>query len=171
MTRKTFEPGHEVSGSMLLGIIGSINETAIRPIREKHGLQHIEPDAWYSVQQVHDFFNDLEESPDSMFNLVSVGMELGKRIPFPPEIKTIEQAFGMFNKGNRATVRGGEGTHVETSFLDEHHIVVTVTNAIAPPDVMYGISYAVVKRFVPPGSEIVVEQEKTGDTIRYDIRW
>lgn len=72
---------HEVVGSVVIAYRSSINIENYQDVYSRHGLDEIEPDAFYSMQKLVDVFNEIEQAPsDAMFDFVSIGMVSGEQI-------------------------------------------------------------------------------------------
>ncbi len=163
--------GLEVSGAYLLGIIGSLNEEDVRPYREKHGLTHIEADKWYSAQQVSDFYYDLEEAPNGLFNLVAIGINVAETVTYPPEVKTMEDALAIAPQMHYGGWRNGHPGDIEVEHLGPNHVRFIFTDLPLPTDLVYGLCYGMVKRFSPPDTPIRVARREQENAKIYDLQW
>ncbi|MDX2162344.1 MAG: hypothetical protein SF162_13540 [bacterium] len=168
---KTVDPKLEVNGQYLLGIIGSMNEDDVRPYREKHGLNHIDPAQYYSAQKVINFYDDLEHAPGGMFNLVAVGMNIVAHMQYPPHLKTVQDILPLVTQMHYAGWRGAHPGDLLVDNLSDTHVRFTFVGLPLPSDLVYGLCYGLIKRFTPPGSTIRVHRTQADDRISYDLDW
>lgn len=164
-------PSLEVNGAYLLGIIGSLSEDDVRPYREKHGLTYIEADKWYSAQQVSDFYYDLEQAPNGMFNLVAIGVNVADKVVYPPEVRTMDDALALAPQMHYAGWRNGHPGDIQVERFGPKHVRFIFTDLPLPIDLVYGLCYGLVKRFSPPGTRIRAEQHEQGNAKIYDLEW
>lgn len=170
MSRKTLPKEMEVNGAYLMGIIDSIEEESVRPLREKYGLTNIEPDKWYSAQQVVDFHQDIAEN-GQLFDLVALGVSAVNRIQYPPGTDTLEKLLPMMTTMHQMGWRNGDPGTLNVKLVSPHHVHMVFENQPLPIDLVYGLCYGVVKRFTPDGSDIVVTQKQEGEQYIFDLKW
>lgn len=171
MVVQAYDKNLEVNGQYLLGIIGSLQEDEVKPYREKHGLTEIDPNEWYSAGQVFNFYNDIANAPNGMFNLVAIGLNVVKSMEFPPHVRTMSDALKMAREMHYAAWRNGMPGDLKVEQFDENHVRFTFENLPLPNDLIYGLCYGMVKRFAPPGANIAVVNEVRDNALIYNMTW
>ena len=161
----------EVNGAYLMGIINSMNEENVQPYREKYNLTDIQPDKWYSGLKVIDFYDDIENNMGGMFDLVAIGMNIVKYIEFPPEVDNVKAAMMMSKEMHYGAWRNGHPGTMDVQFPADQHIRLIYENLPLPIDLVYGLCYGAVKRFVESPSNIRVERQQEGNKYTFDIKW
>jgi hypothetical protein len=161
----------EVNGAYLLGIINSMNEEDVKPFRERHGLTEIDPNKWYPASQVVNFYHDIANAPNGMFNLVAVGINVTQQIEYPPHVKTLADALAVAQQMHHAAWRGGKPSELIVEMPSERHARLTFHNLPLPPDLVYGICFGLVKRFSPPDTHFYVTQDIKDRVYTYDLTW
>lgn len=139
----------EVIGQSILSTVECLAADMVRPHLEKNGLASVELDQWYPLQTWFDVFNDVEQDPDNMMNLVSIGMKIVETAVLPPEFDTmsfseiinmIDAAYKMNNRGTDIGAYAGE-------IVGERHIKVVIT-APYPDHYSYGVIYGFAQRYL-----------------------
>ncbi len=161
----------EVNGAYLLGLINSLNEEDVKPFRERHHLTEIDAEKWYPAQQVIDFYNDIANAPGGMFNLIAIGINVVMQLPYPPSVKTLQDAIAAADAINRGAWRGGDAPELKIEMLDERHVRFRFRNVPFPTDLIYGLCFGLVKRFSPPNTHFYVTQTTEEDTYIYNLSW
>lgn len=149
-------PNNMSSGASIQSVLSAM-DTNIQPILDRHNLGTIDPDEWYSHVDYLNVFNDLvAEDNNVMFELVNIGMKILDNAIFPPNVDSVETALGSLNayyKLNNKDDDGGWDVQI-----DGQTAICTSTTPF-PPDLEYGILYAMVRRFVKRGERAIVEYQ------------
>lgn len=171
MQQHRVDPKLEVNGAYLMGVINSLNENDVRPYREKHGLATIDPNHWYPASQIVAFYDDLEQAPNGMFNLVAIGMNVVASIEYPPHVRTMQDALTVAQQMHYAGWRNGHPGDLKVTLLNDRHVRLVFDNLPLPADLVYGLCYGMVKRFLPENYNITVRQQVDGNIYTYDLTW
>jgi len=166
----------EVFGGAFLSLINNVRAEELAPILQQHGVrsEDIHLDGWYSYQLLMDIYRSIEEDQENVSeNFVSIGMKIMEQAPFPPELKTLEEALASLEP----TYNMGHRNHTErgwvTEFVGERHAVITAENPY-PDDLCYGLLWALVRRFAPKGSTFEVSARLLTNPdapIVFDVSW
>lgn len=161
----------EIIGGFIIGMTGSLQHAIIEPYLRGHGFTNIDPNAWYSLQEVLDFFSDLYYAPNAMFNLVAIGMNGGRNSPLPPNITTYEKLLSTADEVIHSGYRNGKPGFIRTEQLGPRHFRLTQQSPY-PADLYYGVWYGLGKRFLPKGSPLVIQRSEVDPvTTLFDIQW
>ena len=168
---QAFDPNAEVIGRSMLANFHNLNKEHFIPVLEAHGILEINPQAWYPQQLWLDILKEVAATAgDGMFDFVAVGMSVATLAPFPPNVKTIPQAFEAMGKVYAANHRNGYvGEWVCESTTD--HSVFERVKSPYPDDFLYGVVYGITKRYVPAGQPILVTRSHQGDMCCFTISW
>ncbi|MEP7286054.1 MAG: hypothetical protein ABI947_09830 [Chloroflexota bacterium] len=168
---KAFDPNAEVIGRSMLSNFQNLNKDHFVPILKQHGIEEIDPQGWYSQQKWLDILKEVSEtSGDGMFDFVAVGLSIAKLAPFPPQITTIDIAFDAMAKVYQGNHRNGYVGEWVTEVSEPNKIVERV-NAPYPDDFVYGVTYGIAKRFLPPGTAFTVSREIKENACIFTITW
>ncbi len=168
---KAYDAETEIQGRRLKGILFGMNMDAVRPLLVKYRLDTIEDEHWYRLQDVLDFFTELENTPSTMFDLVALGMKVSEVAAFPPELDTLMKVMTAMSQLHTIGYRNGDPGEVRVEVVGDRHIRLHV-RAPMPADLIYGIYYGTARRFPPPGGNLVVRREVIApDQGIYDISW
>jgi hypothetical protein len=153
----------EVNGQSALALIININHDQMKEILENHGLDQIDPEQWYPLQQILDVFNELSERAGAMFNFVAVGKaagELGAE-NLPPEMAKLSLAefLEVYGRVWVSRHRNAAPDSITTEKVDDRHIKV-ISKVPYPDDLVYGIMYAYPRYFLPEGAGFVVKYDE-----------
>lgn len=155
MRHLTCDPQAETLGIHFLAFFQNLRDDQTRPIMEKYGLVNVQRDEWIATQVMMNALNDLAKDPDFSSGLVAIGIEIGKRIVFPPAIVDLDAALEAWDASYHAVHRGGEVGHKQAVKVDDRHYRIVLTD-VYPDDFNYGIIYGFGGRFLPPGSDFTV---------------
>lgn len=171
-----FDTRVEVSGISMLSVISAMGEK-VKPVLEKHGLGNIEPDKWYPIQSYLNFYKEIAESRGYSINLMKIGMMVPEKATFPPELKTIQDAFLKLDEAYHMNHRGGDFGHYYARIVGPRQIDVVAHNPF-PCDLDYGIVQGLARRFKPSGATVIVYHDamtecrkKGDDRCTYHVTW
>jgi hypothetical protein len=162
MRHLTAPKGLEIMGSMSNTFVENLQSAETRPIFEKYDLVDMDPFAFFQAQRFLDAVNELGQRANLSANLIAIGMEVGKMMP-TPEGKpnpTLEDMFRAWN----GTYQGMHRNHhndiggMQVEKISDRHIKMTHTH-IYPDDLIYGMTYAYCRRFLPKGTAFKVYYE------------
>jgi len=178
MEYKAFGPDAEVLGGAMLAFIKSINYENFSDILKQHGIDEIDPDKWYPQQMWLDIFSDISTQNNATSNMVSIGMLITQTAPVPnSENLTFIELMENFDKAYTANNRGGDIGTIEARVVNEKHITM-VDKTPYPDAFVYGAYYGMAKRFLPHGTQFVVEydtkiprRERGGEATIVHITW
>lgn len=137
----------ESLGYVLTWFTDSVRSDVVRPIMQKHGLEHFDPEAWYPTQTLLDIVHDIYDHPDVIDAAIAIGKKSAEDYPFGPEVKTIEDAIMAFNQAHHTVHRGA---HPEQGFLVEKqgsNCLIVTNNNPWPGELIFGILWTFGARF------------------------
>jgi hypothetical protein len=178
-TYTSLDPNVEVIGQNMLSFIQNIQAEAIQPVLEKHGLLNVQPDTWYRLQDWLDVLSDLSTQSGAMFNMVAIGTAISETALIPPEVAamSLEQFLFIVDNVYQMQHRNGDPGHIQTEQVADKHIKLTV-RVPYPDDLEYGTTYGFVRRFLPKGTNFMVEydpdtprREQGGDATIIHVTW
>jgi hypothetical protein len=169
-------PQTKVLGISMLTLINTVNADEIRPILMQHGLNptNVKPTDWLPHQQMLDIYRSIEAKDSNVSeNYVSIGMKIMEQAPFPPELKTVEEALASLGPTYEAAHRNNTEAGWITEFKGEGHALITADNPY-PDDLCYGLLWALVRRFVPKGHGFTVKPlplSSPEGPVQYEVTW
>lgn len=138
-------PNAQYMGGLVMSFAHNLRADVIQPILMKHGLDHIDPTAWYSQQKVLNVFRNIE-SNFSFEELVAIGISTAELNPLPLEYNSIEAVVAgsdaIYKLGCRHT-NPNEGMVVNRVAERYYQIVFNVP---LPSFVVYGTLYGLIRR-------------------------
>lgn len=159
---EAFGPDAEVLGQNVLAFVECTNSDNIRPFLERHGLDEIDPERWYPMQDFLDVLNDMENEVGgaAALDFVSIGLQLIETAVFPPEVDelSLEEIMLGWNESYQLNNRGAHIGDFDTELVVDKHLKIT-TRIPYPDDYNYGVFYGAAKRWLP---------ENTPFTVYYD---
>lgn len=161
MRTLTCSPEVEVLGRKILSLIDNLSTEVIEPLLEKHGLDNIQPEAWYPAQDWLDVINDLFADRSWTSQFVVTGMSIAENGSISPELEdaSLEQILGQWDDFYQMPHRGGDIGEVTVEKLSDTHFK-TVHRHLYPDDLTYGIAYGWARRFLPEGTRFSVYYDK-----------
>ncbi len=169
-TLNKFDLTHvELIGENMLMYLSHMEVENTLPYMEKHGIPlEIDPKKWYPAKNIFDFLWDIAAGPNSIYSLVSIGIESIRRLPLPPEVENLplNDAFNNLIAAYYGTImRGGDAGYIKSEQIAPNHIKVTCVTPL-PDDGWYGTLYGMAQRFLPKGANFLVKYDE--DTVRMD---
>jgi hypothetical protein len=177
----SFDPNAEIIGQNVLGFLQCITSDQVLPYLKKHGLEHVEPDQWYPLQKWLDVLSDLSVAAEggAMQNFVSIGMTIAETAIYPPEYEAMpfEQKLAISNDIYQMQHRNGYVGEQHPELLGPGEIKLSIKSPY-PDDLAYGVLWGQARRFLPRGSNFVIEYDDAirrrddgGEVTIYHIRW
>lgn len=163
-------PAAEYSGQIAAAFTQNLRADVIKPLLKRHGLENVDPAAWYPQQQILDILRDIERE-FTFEELVAVGIKASELVPLPPMINSIETVVQTANLLHQAACRNVQPDEtVFTKKLGERHYQLTF-NLPSPPFAIYGVLYGLIRRVRKPHEEphFVFIRRETPTAI--DVRW
>jgi hypothetical protein len=156
------------SGVLVLGVAiqafkAGISSQNLIPLLEKYGFDgEIDDQGWYNRR---DLLAMLEEA--AQFNppidLISVGLQAVRLVPFPPDIASVEDALRSYDPAYRATHRNlPKGDGLEFERLNENTYLV-IDRTPYPTNCSYGVVFGLMERYAPKDAHVSVHTEERGD--------
>lgn len=158
----TCEPGTEVSGEVLLGVINNIRSDQFMPYLEVKGLTDVQPHHWYPLEKLMDIFNEMTKRGGDSSNFVALGMAIATYSVMPEgaESPTMVQMLEVWNDHYQINHRSGKISQVQTVKVhDKHYQLVLEVAHTYPHDLVYGLAYGFCRKLLPSGTTF---------TVRYD---
>jgi hypothetical protein len=152
------DPGTEVSGATLSSLIQNVNSTDIAPFLRRYSLEYIDAADWYSSEIFLDFLNEMIHHPNTMYNLVAIGISIAEVAIMPAELEhaTFEEIVRSWNAHYQANFRNGYVGRKTAIQVDHNRYKVILDQTILPDDLEYGVLYGFAKRFLPHGTPFSV---------------
>jgi hypothetical protein len=167
-------PNAEVFGESVLGYVNCLQVDEIFPILSRHGLEKVDPQSWYPMQNLLDVLKEIQDEPQNVSeSLVSIGMKILEIATVPPTINSIPSVLESFSVLYRMHHRNVTDNGWLYESLGLNHIQITHTSAY-PADVAYGLIWGGVKRFRPANAQFSVKRisidEIEGNEV-YEVTW
>lgn len=161
--------GIEVTGQNLLMYLSHMEAETTLPYLEKHGFGlSIDANKWYSAKDAAAFLWDIAGSPDSLYSLVSIGIESIRRLELPPEVEKLpllDAVNTVLAPYYQSIFRGGYIGFIKGEQVAEKHVKVTCVTPL-PDDGWYGTLFGMARRFLPNGTTFSMTYDK--DIVRMD---
>lgn len=162
---QTIDPAVEVWGISIQGALGGMQQLgldpeAVAPILRRHGMEHVDPSAWYPQQAYLDCLRDLGEQWGQ-----GILRELGRLVPatskFPPEIHSMDRALRTLDIAYHMNHRGGEiGNYLYEPFGPREGLLHCDNPYGCEVDM--GIIEGLGTRFIPDGGHLRLEHLLAG---------
>jgi hypothetical protein len=173
-----FDDRVEVAGAIVLAIGMSVRMLGgdASSLLRRHGVEHVKPGSWVKMQRVLDLLKDLQENGRNHLNLVQIGNMLPDFLPWPAQIRTVEQAFEVLPSQLQAAHRYGNAGFYKVLNSAPRQILATAHSPY-PSDVDYGLCWGLLRRFAPVGSHAKVIHLKApcrsrgDDDCVYEVSW
>ncbi len=159
-TYQAFDPNTELVGRTALSMTSNIMQDEYIDILKRHGLEQIDPEAWYPVQSLLDVFNEIARGGFNASPIfVSIGMAAARLSleSMPPQLKALpwQTFFTSYDKVWQSRHRNGDVGRVTTEYVDDNHLVLRFRSPY-PDDIFYGAFYAYTRHFKPAGKNFSV---------------
>jgi hypothetical protein len=171
-------PQAEILGAGIIAFEQSVEMEEFVDLLEKYKLRNIDPNRWYPIPVVMQYFKEVAARPNASTNMVSMGINVYKNIKLPEGIETIEDGLRMLAQITVMNVRNAPGAENWFEFIPAgEHCVRLIDRSPSPHDAIYGFIYGIVKRLAPPGARPIVkrtflnEADPDADGAIYDITW
>jgi hypothetical protein len=174
-----WDPRVELQGNSVQAFLTSLTHENYRHILEKHGLDQVDAQSWYRLQDVLNVLSEIADQSGGMMDLVGIGMAAAEVSLIPPEAAEmpVSQFFKAYEQLYPTRFRNGDPGWVSTEIVNERHVIVT-SYVPFPDDLWYGLYYGLAKRLSPPGARFVVKydserprREQGGDSTVFHIIW
>jgi hypothetical protein len=176
MNRFTCDPALELNGHSAAALIRSINRDNYMPVLKEHGLDRIESDQWYRMQDILDVLAEIGDQTSGIMDLVSIGMAAGDGSILPVEVlalppKTfLEKYAAVFPSRHR----GGDPGWIRVEHIDDATTRIT-SNTVYPDDLFYGLMYGLLRRVAKPNDQFVLhygtQKDKGAPETVIDVEW
>ncbi len=174
-----YAPGAEVSGAAMTAIFNHYRREAVISSVRAHNMDELDPETWYPVDDFINLLKDWMEQPNSMTNLVSVGMAIIYHIEPSDEVQDLDAVQKLLLLGDFHTAhhRGsGVGSYTVRQVADRH--IEFVENTVWPDDMIYGYLYGAAQRYLDHGSYFTLRyddqhkrQDFGGDSTLFHLTW
>jgi uncharacterized protein YceK len=169
-----YSPDAEVSGAAVLSVISAM-DARLRPLMDKQGFETVDSQAWYPQQAFLDALRMIEAQGADM--LVQIGMKLMDTTILPNDIQKMEDALVHLDKIYQIYHRKDDESRWQVA-LDVSGCATCVSCTAYPPDLEYGMLYALARRFRPRKAKFAVQhitrgacRQHGGDCCTYQVRW
>jgi hypothetical protein len=171
-------PDSEIIGLSLLSLEQSSELEEFVDLLEKYRLRGIQPDKYYKMATVVEYYREVMQRPNASTNLVSMGINAYKNFALPEGVTTIEQGLRLLQQLLTTNTRGEPSidSWFEFELVEDRHIRL-IERTPFPHDVLYGFIYGIARRLSPEGTRAVVkrtylnEADPDADGGIYDITW
>lgn len=165
-----FDPRAEIVGNTVLAFITNIMHAEIKRILENHGLDEIEADKWYLIQNVLDVMNDISQETDASASFVSIGIAAAQlsiaKLPAEALSVPIDQFFMTYEKIYLSKMRYGDVGWITPKRISAHHLTIEARSPF-PDDVMYGVFYGYIRALRPSDKGFTLKYDD--DHLRHDF--
>lgn len=149
MPHYSCDPDLELNGQTARSLVENVNQDDTNPFVSENGLDNIDPEAWYPVQDVLNVMNSIAESGSPMSHYVAIGMKAAELSYLPPEVS--EMSFGEFLVAYGQIYpqhhRNGDAGTVDPEQLSPTHVRLAI-DVPYPDDVMYGVIFGFARRLL-----------------------
>lgn len=174
-----FDPQSQVAGAALLAFLDCLNHESITSHVERHGLQAIDPEAWYPLQTALDVMRDIAAyNGGAMFDFVSLGLAATEYMHLPDGYRNlaIDEALTLLNHVHQTNHRGDAGGYA-FEMLEPGHVRV-IARLPYPDDLIYGIMYGFLRNHLPQNTFFTVTYDETtprrdegGEATVFHLHW
>jgi hypothetical protein len=161
---QAFDMKSEVLGQMAMSMTKSVLHDEIEQILDRHGMNNLDPNSWYPVQNLMEVFNEVSENTSQIF--VSIGMASAQSsLQAMPQIKALpfHKFFAGFDSVWQSRHRNGDVGHLKYKQIDDNHITMTFRSPY-PDDIFYGAFFTYAREFKPEGKTFKVSFDETTPT-------
>ncbi|MBC8172013.1 MAG: hypothetical protein H7X77_10085 [Anaerolineae bacterium] len=159
---QSFDPATEITGLSALSLLKNIMHKDIADIIHRHGLDQIDPNAWYPLQSLLDVLSDISEGENVTSTFVSIGMAAAQpgydAMSEQMKAMSLGEFLKLYADVYKSRMRHGETGWIKVEQQAKNHYVLTLYIPY-PDDVFYGVFYAYTRLFRPAGQ---------GFTVKYD---
>ncbi|MBK8022785.1 MAG: hypothetical protein IPK19_15460 [Chloroflexi bacterium] len=174
-----YAPNAEVSGVAMSAIFNHARREEVLDSLQRFGLEYLEPDQWYPVDQFINMFAEWFQSPAVSTNLISVGMAMIYHMELPEIAEKESSIDKLLLLGDLHSLyhRNGDVGGYSVEMVSPNTIRFT-ENIIWPDDMIYGYLYGAAQHFFGRGVHFVlryaddhVRQEMGGETTVFELTW
>jgi hypothetical protein len=169
-----YSPQAEVNGTAVLSVISAVDPW-LRPVLDRCGFATVDSQAWYPQQRFLDALQTIESQGGDI--LVQIGMKLMDATILPQEIQKMEDALLHLDWIYRRYHRNDRESRWQVT-MDVSGCATCVSCTAYPPDLEYGMLYALARRFRPRRTKFSVKhitrgvcRQHGGDCCTYQVRW
>ncbi|MEM6281293.1 MAG: hypothetical protein AAF787_03795 [Chloroflexota bacterium] len=158
-----YASGIEIIGATASAIFNHTQSNEVMDSLREHGVDHLQPDAYYPVDRFIDVFADWYRTGDNlMMNLVSVGMAVIENAELPPDVEDwpLMQQLALPKILHEMSHRPAQPGQIDMEIVSDAHIIFT-ENTVWPDDVIYGLIYGVAQHFLARGYHFYAEYDET----------
>lgn len=168
-------PEAKVLGQTVIAFSENLMADEVKPLLPKHGLDNIDPEAWYPHQNWLNVLKDLEQTDSASTTFVAFGKKVVETAAMPPEMKTIPDvlnALHAIHHMNLQNIPEEEGYFIEKIADNHYHVHHNTPN---PEEAIYGFIWGLAARFRAQGEDFVVKLLEDVETDKgrsvYEVRW
>lgn len=162
MRTLTCDPNVEVRGEVMLSLLQNIQAKAIEEYVQRYGLTDVQEGYWYPIQPFLDLLNDLAANVNQTTNFVAIGMSVAATSVMPAELgqPSFEELVLHWDDHYQGNHRKGDIGYKTAEKLGDKHYKVTLHGGLYPDDFEYGVLYGFAQRFLPQGTDFIVEYDE-----------
>ncbi|PJF21616.1 MAG: hypothetical protein CUN56_10160 [Phototrophicales bacterium] len=162
MPKYQTNPESEMIGISVASVTDSLQYEEYRhivePVFKAHGIEKVDPQAWYPWQMLLDIYKLMKNAEGAMFNFVAIGKQVAQAVPFPVEVTNLVEAMYSMNEMYKASVRNlDESELYDVKQLSESRIEIR-DNSPIPHDIIYGYIYTLAHKFAPENTYPKIER-------------
>ncbi len=172
-----FHPMNETRGSAIAAAIEVMGYERLVNALYRHGLAHIQRDAWYPQQTELDLLREMQR--ENSVTMIAVGMALADSAMFPQTgVRTLLEALLRLNEAYQSSHRGQDVGSYGFQMQGERRGVLTCRTPY-PADLEFGLLYRLAYTFRPPQTtkfhlhrlETVPDSEAEGNCSTFYLEW
>ena len=150
------DPEIEINGVTVLSLTQNLQHNEFAAILDQHGFSTVDPEQWYSLQDVLNVLHEIAGGGNAMTNFVSIGVSAGELgvAHLPPEMNDISIAdfMAQYRKVYQIRHRNGKPGDVIGEQVDDNHLTISWLDTPYPDDIMYRVIYAYARHFLKGAS-------------------
>jgi hypothetical protein len=169
-------PGSEMVGQSIADWVDNLEKEITDPVFKKHGLNDIDPEAWYSLEIVVDIYQEILQSDGGGMALVAMGKASAGPVQEIFNFESFEEFLNGADKPFRAAIRNIPDEYGLTinRIADKHYKITN--NSVVPNDMIYGYLWEILKLVRQPGQNYTfrpVSGYSPGSTERavFELSW
>jgi hypothetical protein len=174
-----YAPQAEITGAAMTAIFNHYRREAVISSVKAHHMEDLEPETWYSVDDFIKLLSDWMTRPNSMTNLVSVGMAMIYHIEPSDDVQDLDAIQKLLRLGDfhMEHHRGSGVGKYNAQQVGEKHIEF-IEDTVWPDDMIYGYLYGAAQRYLEHGTYFTLSydsehkrQDFGGNSTLFHLTW
>ncbi|NDJ53781.1 MAG: hypothetical protein GYB68_11935 [Chloroflexi bacterium] len=163
-------PQTEIIGSALRVFIDQMQDPPLDRILSRHRLTDVNIQEWYPIRQVLNLIEDVYCLPNGRAMVAALG-QAGARSVVGYRINgSISDLIRMYTRLLNGLYRGGSGSHLNVTMLDERRFLAAISGPL-PPELWYGIIHEFIRLHGPIDSQPVIYWLPFSHGYLFNVNW